>query len=477
MLVFFSKIPKKESAGGDPEALPTFPMLSNTKLPEIVTQPPGPKALEIVAQDGKFVSPSYTRTYPLVVRRGLGAMLEDVDGNIYLDFNAGVAVCVTGHSHPSVVDAIKRQVDDFIHISGTDYYYPHLPALAEKLSHLAPGDRAKRAHFGNSGAEAVEGAIKLAMYTTRRQRLIGFFGGFHGRTLGALSLTASKARQRTGFGPQMLDVSHVPYANCYRCPYKLTPETCGALESTGPHCARMIEELLFKTTVPPEECAAIIVEPVQGEGGYIVPPSSFLRTIREIADRHGILVIADEVQCGMGRTGRMFASEHFDFVPDIMALAKGIASGLPLGVTVARADLMNWPPGAHASTFGGNPVAIAASLATLELLQGGMIENAAKMGEYLLTGLRELQLKHEIIGDVRGKGLMIGVELVKNRTTKEPAPVERDQVEIECFKRGLIIQGCGESTIRLSPPLVIDREQCDFALKTLDEALDAVAKI
>jgi 4-aminobutyrate aminotransferase len=450
--------------------------LETAKLPLIKTSLPGPRAEAVVARDAQYVSPSYTRTYPLAMRRGRGAMIEDMDGNIFLDFNAGVAVCATGHSHPRVVEAIKKQVDDFIHISGTDYYYPHLPALAERLSRLVPGEFDKKAHFGNSGAEAVEGAVKLAMYTTRRQKLIGFFGAFHGRTLGALSLTGSKARQRSGFGAQALDVTHVPYANCYRCPYTLTRETCGAYESRGPHCARLIEDLILKTTVPPDECAAIIVEPIQGEGGYVVPPASFLRTIREIADRYGMLVVADEVQSGMGRTGRMFASEHFDFVPDIMAIAKGIASGLPLGATVARADLMRWNPGAHASTFGGNPVAIAASLATIELLEGGLIAHAAATGEYLMAGLKDLMEKHEMIGDVRGRGLMIGIELVKNRATKEPAAAERDQVEVECFNRGLIIQGCGTSTVRLSPPLVIDREQCDFALKTLDEALTAVAE-
>jgi 4-aminobutyrate aminotransferase len=449
--------------------------LERAKLPEIKTPLPGPRASSVVARDAQYVSPSYTRTYPLVMQRGRGAMIEDVDGNIFLDFNAGVAVCATGHAHPRVVEAIKHQVDEFIHISGTDYYYPHLPALAERLSRLTPGRFAKKAHFGNSGAEAVEGAIKVALYATRRQKLIGFFGAFHGRTLGALSLTASKARQRAGFGPQALDVTHIPYAHCYRCPYNLRPESCGAYESKGPHCARIIEELLFKTTLPAEECAAIVVEPIQGEGGYIVPPASFLQTIREIADRHGVLVIADEVQSGMGRTGKMFASEHFDFVPDILATAKGIASGLPLGAVVARADLMKWPPGAHASTFGGNPVAIAASLVTIELLEEGLLANAAAMGQYLLDGARELMNKHQIIGDVRGRGLMIGIELVKDRTTKEPASQERDQVEIECFHRGLIIQGCGVSTIRLSPPLVIDQEQCDFALKTLDEALSAVS--
>jgi 4-aminobutyrate aminotransferase len=448
--------------------------LETARRPKIVTELPGPKAKEVVAHDAQFISPSYTRPYPLVIKRAKGAMIEDVDGNLFLDFNAGVAVCSTGHAHPRVVEAIKKQVDDFLHVCSADYYFPALPKLAEKLSQLTPGTPDKRVHFGNSGAEAVEGAVKLALYTTRRQKLIGFFGAFHGRTLGALSLTASKARQRAGFGPQALDVTHIPYANCYRCPYNFTPENCGAMESSGPHCARVIEDLLFKTSVPPEECAAIVVEPIQGEGGYVVPPASFLQTIREIADRHGVLVIADEVQSGFGRTGKFFASEHFDFVPDIMAAAKGIASGMPLGATIARADLMKWPPGAHASTFGGNPVAVAASLATIELLEESLIKNAALMGTYLLDGLRALMDKHAIIGDVRGKGLMIGVELVKDRTTKEPHPDAMHQVETECFKRGLITLGCGASTIRLSPPLVISQDQCDFAIKTLDEVLGTI---
>lgn len=451
--------------------------LETAKLPAIKMPLPGPLAQQVVAYDDQFISPSYTRPYPLVIKRAKGAMIEDVDGNLFLDFNAGVAVCSTGHSHPHVVEAIKKQVDDFLHICTADYYFPSLPKLAEKLSNAAPGPQAKRVHFGNSGAEAVEGAVKLAMYTTRRQKFIGFFGAFHGRTLGALSLTASKFRQRAGFGPQALDVTHIPYANCYRCPYNLTPESCGAMESKGPHCARIIEDLLFKTTVPADECAAIVLEPIQGEGGYIVPPVSFLQTLRAIADRHGILIVADEVQSGFGRTGKMYASEHFDFVPDILTSAKGIASGLPLSATIARADLMNWVPGAHASTFGGNPVAIAASLATLELLEDGLIENAAKQGAYLLEGLKALMDKHSIIGDVRGKGLMIGIELVKDRLTKEPHAEALHQVEMECFRRGLITLGCGQSTIRLSPPLVIDQDQCDFAIKTIDEALAKVPVI
>ncbi len=445
-------------------------------LPVLRTALPGPKSLEIINRDQQYVSPSYTRAYPFVMQRGSGAIVEDPDGNRFLDMNAGVAVCSTGHSHPRVVEAIRRQCEEFLHICAADFYYPQLPDLAEKLSRLVPGNFPKRVHFGNSGAEAIEGGIKLAFHATRRSKLIAFVGSFHGRTLGALSLTASKAKQRAGFGPQALDVTHVPYANCFRCPYNLTPETCGATEAKGPHCARIIEEQLFKTTVPSEECAAIVVEPIQGEGGYVVPPDSFLRTIREIADRHGILVIADEVQCGMGRTGKMYASEHFDFVPDIVATAKGIASGLPLSATVARADLMNWTPGAHASTFGGNPVAVAAALATIELIEESLLANAARMGDYLMQGLRELMHKHRLIGDVRGRGLMIGIELVSDRQTKLPAVSERDRMEMECFKRGLLVIGCGTSTIRLSPPLIIEEDQCDFTLRTFDECLTLIAK-
>lgn len=448
--------------------------LKSAKLPILKTALPGPKSREIIERDRQYISPSYTRNYPFVMQRGRGAMVEDPDGNVFLDLNAGVAVCSTGHSHPQVVEAIKQQLDEFIHICAADFYYPQMPALAERLNRLAPGGFEKKVHFGNSGAEAIEGSLKLAFHSTRRQKVIGFYGSFHGRTLGALSLTASKARQRGGFGRQALDVSHIPYANCYRCPYNLTPETCGAMESKGPHCARVIEDLLFKTTIPADECAAIVVEPVQGEGGYVVPPASFLQTIRSIADRHGMLVIADEVQSGMGRTGRMFASEHAGFVPDILASAKGIASGLPLSATIARADLMDWKPGAHASTFGGNPVAIAAALATIDLLEDHLIANAAKMGEYLMEGMRELMKKHPMIGDVRGQGLMIGMELVRDRQTKEPAIEERDRFEVECYRRGLLVIGCGPNTIRLSPPLVIDREQCDFTLKTFDEVLSVL---
>src|SRR5581483_10946938 len=327
---------------------------TKTSSPQIKTELPGPRAREVLAKDAAFVSPSYPRDFPLVVQRGNGAMLEDVDGNLFLDFNAGVAVCVTGHCHPEIVAAISQQSRELIHISGTDYYYPLLTQLAEKLNSVSPGDEPKKIHFGNSGAEAVEGAIKVAFWARRRPKLIAFFNCFHGRTLGALSLTSSRAAQRRGFGAQALDVTHIPYANCYRCPYGTTPDKCAV------ECAKVIEDRLFKTTVPPDECAAIVVEPVQGEGGYIPAPKKFLEELRRIANENNVLLIFDEVQSGMGRTGKLWASEHSGVIPDVMSAAKGIASGLPLGATIARADLMDWPYGSHASTFGGNPVAIAA---------------------------------------------------------------------------------------------------------------------
>ena len=437
------------------------------KSPEIKTALPGPRAKEVLDKDAHFVSPSYTRDFPLVVQRGHGAMLEDVDGNMFLDFNAGVAVCVTGHTHPEIVTAIQKQATELIHISGTDYYYPLLAQLAEKLDQVSPGDAPKKVHFGNSGAEAVEGAIKVAFWSRRRPKLIAFQNCFHGRTLGALSLTSSRAAQRRGFGAQVLDVTHIPYANCYRCPYGKTQDNCAV------ECARVIEDRLFKTTVPPDECAAIVVEPVQGEGGYVVPPKKFLEELRRIATENDILLIFDEVQSGMGRTGKLWASENFGVVPDVMSAAKGIASGLPLGATIARADLMDWPYGAHASTFGGNPVAIAASLKTFELLERELLQNCRERGEQMLAGLRELQKKHESIGDVRGLGLMLGAEFVKDRETKEPAVELRNRIIQECFKRGLVILGAGDSTIRFSPPLVIDKEQADIALKIFDEAIYA----
>ncbi len=438
-------------------------------LPRVTAPLPGPRARAIIDRDTRVVSPSYTRCYPLVAHRGEGAIVEDVDGNRFLDFNAGIAVVATGHCHPRVVEAIQKQAARLIHMSGTDFYYEELVALAEKLSQIAPGDAPRRVSFGNSGAEAIEGAIKLARYATGRDKLIAFFGSFHGRTMGALSLTARKAVQRGRFGPLVPGVVHAPYPYCYRCPFGQKPENCGV------ECVAHIENTLLKTIAPAEETAAIVLEAVQGEGGYVVPPRKFFDELQRVAAENSILLIVDEVQSGMGRTGRMWASEHFDLFPDILAVAKGIASGMPLGATVARADLMTWPPGAHASTFGGNPVACAAALATIQLLEEGLIENAAAMGRHLMDRLRAWPERFPIVGDVRGLGLMLGIELVRDQETKQKAPQLRDAVVQMAFERGLLILGAGDNTLRLCPPLTINRDQCDFALDTLEECLKAVA--
>src|SRR5438094_1138060 len=393
-------------------------------MPQISGPLPGPNATRIIERDKRVLSPSYTRSYPLVVDRGEGCMVIDVDGNRFLDFNAGIAVVATGHCHPRVVKAIQEQAARLIHMSGTDFYYLNMVELAEKLAAIAPGPAERRVYFGNSGTEAMEAAMKLARYHTGRHRFIAFTGAFHGRTFGSLSLTASKAVQRKGFGPLLSGVTHVPFTNPYRCPYPHPPGDC--------QCARLvvefIEHQLFRTLVPPEEVAAIVVEPIQGEGGYVVPPAGFLGRLRELADRHGILLVFDEVQCGMGRTGRMWASEHFHTVPDILITAKGIASGLPLGVMIARADLMAWKPGAHASTFGGNPIACAAALETIRLLEEKYISNARRMGDYLLERLGGWAEKHPTVGDVRGKGLMIGIELVTDQKKRVPHPQGQRQV-------------------------------------------------
>ncbi|HSU61933.1 MAG TPA: acetyl ornithine aminotransferase family protein [Bryobacteraceae bacterium] len=437
---------------------------ANPFLPKLVTPLPGPKAKEIIARDQAVLSTSYTRDYPLVIKRGEGAVVEDVDGNHFLDFAAGIAVVATGHSHPRVVRAIQQQAAEFLHMSGTDFYYENMVQLAEKLAALTPGEIPHRVYFGNSGAEAIEAAIKLARYHTGRDKFIAFLGGFHGRTMGALSLTGSKVIQRRGFHPA-LPVQHIPYAYCYRCAYGKEPSTCAV------ECVKVLEDSLFRTILPADEVAAIVVEPVQGEGGYLVPPKKFHEELRRIADKYGILLIHDEVQCGMGRTGKMFASEHFGITPDIVAIAKGIASGMPLAATVARADVMNWPPGAHASTFGGNPVSNAAALTTIELLEESLVENAAKIGAHMMDRMRTWPSRFRHVGDVRGLGLMIGVELVEDQQTKERAPGIRNHLEKLAFERGLLILGAGANSIRLCPPLVINRDQADFALDTLEECL------
>jgi len=438
--------------------------------PQLNTPLPGPKAKAIIARDAHVVSPSYTRGYPLVIERGYGAMVEDVDGNVFLDCAAGIAVTATGHSHPDVVTAITEQAQRFLHMSGTDFYYEAQVKLAEDLAAVVPIDGGVRSFFGNSGTEAIEACIKLARYATKRDNLIAFLGGFHGRTLGALSLTASKAIQRRGFGPMMPGVYHAPYADCYRCPLGLKSESCAA------ECIDYIEDQIFLHLVSPDEVAAIVVEPIQGEGGYVVPPDKFIQRLRELTTTHGILLVADEVQSGMGRSGKMFAIEHTGVRPDMIAIAKGIASGMPLGVAAARADIMTWPPGAHASTFGGNPVSCAAAVATIKLLKERLIANAAEVGAHLMAALKALEGKHPLIGDVRGRGLMIGVELVRDRKTKERATDERDAVVTATFERGLLLLGAGRNAIRFSPPLVLSKAQADTAAKIFDEALTQVER-
>ena len=444
--------------------------LSAARIPNIKTIPPGPHAKTWLRRDGQVLSPSVTRIYPLVVEKAKGAMVEDVDGNEYLDFTSGIAVVATGHSEPSVVKAIQRQAARFIHMSGTDFYYPAQVKLAEALARLTPGKGPKRTFFSNSGTEAVEAAFKLARYRSRRPLMIAFQGAFHGRTMGALSLTGSKAVQRRHFSPLVPGVTHVPYADCYRCPYKLTYPSCDM------HCVNVIRDVYFKGLVPPEDVAAIVVEPIQGEGGIVVPPPEFHPMLAKLAHEYGILYVVDEVQTGMGRTGKMFASEHWGVKPDIMAIGKGIASGLPLGATVASADVMSWPAGAHANTFGGNPVACEAALATIELLKKKLVNNAASIGRYLLEELEKLKDRHRLIGDVRGKGLMIGVDCVRDHETKEMAGTERNDIIQRCFRKGLLLLGCGQSVIRLVPPLMINKREADVAVEILDAVLTEVER-
>jgi 4-aminobutyrate aminotransferase len=440
--------------------------------PKIKTELPGPKSREIIDADSRYVTPSYPRPdYKLVVERAGGVWVEDPDGNIFLDCNAGVAVCSTGHCHPEVVEAITKQANQFIHFCGTDFFYRHMPELGKKLEEICPIDGPTRTHFANSGAEAIETALKVAMYHTRRQKFISFYGSFHGRTLGALSLTSSKKAQRLGFMRQALDVVHVPYPNKFR---HFANEMPTDDETISRDVINWIENRLFKTTTPPEEVAGIVLEVVQGEGGYIPAPKQFVKELRRICDENGIMLIVDEVQSGMGRTGKMFALDHHDGVKaDIMCLAKGLGSGMPIGACIARADIMDWHKGAHASTFGGNPVALSAALKTIDLLQGGMIDNSREVGSYLKAGLEKIQQKYECIGDVRGLGMMLGVEFVSDKHTLKPAPELRDAIEMECYKRGLIILGCGNNAIRWSPPLILTKENVDVALQIFDDAIAA----
>ncbi|MFP5214072.1 MAG: acetyl ornithine aminotransferase family protein [Acidobacteriota bacterium] len=440
------------------------------RLPVIKTELPGPRAKAFIETDSTYVSPSYTRVYPLVVEEGEGLWVRDVDGNTFLDFTAGIAVCSTGHCHPKVVEAIRDQAGRLIHMSGTDFYYTPQIRLAEKLARIAPGASPKKVFFGNSGAEAIEAAFKLARWHSKRELNIAFFGAFHGRTMGALSLTASKSIQKKHFYPLVPGITHVPYPNCYRCPQGMCLPSCDTA------CVKWIEDPLFRTTLPPEQVAAIFVEPIQGEGGYIVPPPGFLIGLKKLAEKYGILFVADEVQSGMGRTGKMFAIEHFGVEPDMIAVAKGIASGMPLGATIARAELMDWEAGSHASTFGGNPVSCAAAMATIDLLEESLMANAAERGEQLMAGLREMQKRIECIGDVRGIGLMVGVELVKDRETKERASEWRNEAVRRAFEKGLLILGCGENVLRLCPGLTVSAEEIDTCLDILEQVLGSLQK-
>jgi 4-aminobutyrate aminotransferase len=440
--------------------------------PKITTAIPGPNARRILAGDEKYISPSYTRSYPLVAKSGRGIVITDVDGNEFFDFSAGIAVTSTGHCHPDVVAAIQKQAGELIHMSGTDFYYESMVTLSERLSKIAPMPGPHRFYFGNSGTEAVEAALKLARYHTKRQQVIAFFGAFHGRTMGSLSLTASKPQQKRRFAPMVPGVTHVRYPDVYRnC---ANPHSEDA-EAFALECARFIEERLFKTILPPEEVAAIFVEPIQGEGGYVVAPTNFMQELRRICDKHGILLVADEVQSGIARTGKWWAIEHTGVHPDIVCMAKGIASGMPLGVMMSRAEIMDWVPGSHASTFGGNPLCIASALATLDVIEReGLMQNSTEVGNHMMKRMANWPGKYKIVGDVRGRGLMIGVEIVKDQKTKEQSPELRDRIVEKAFDKGVLFLGCGPSTVRIAPPLVVTKDEANVAMDALEESIVSV---
>jgi 4-aminobutyrate aminotransferase len=439
--------------------------------PKIVVTPPGPRAMELVKKDERFISPSYVRFYSLVVESGKGCIVKDVDGNEYIDFNSGLACLNVGHNHPKVVEAIKRQCDRFLHYSNTDFYYNEVVALAEKLTEITPGNFEKKVYFGNSGTEAIEAAIKLAKWHTRKQLFIGFINAFHGRTIGSLSLTASKPAQRRYFFPLMPGVNHVPYPYCYRCPFKQTYPDCHYW------CVDFIDEFVLQKYAPPEDVAAIVFEPIQGEGGYVIPPPEYFQRLKKLADKYGILLIDDEVQSGMGRTGKWFAIEHWNVEPDILCSAKALASGLPLGATIAKAKVMDWVGGSHASTFGGNPLSCVAAMAVIDVIkEERLLENATKQGTYILKRLEELKSESEIVGHVRGKGLMIGVEFVEDKDSKKPAPQKAHEIMVRSWKRGVAVITCGISTIRIAPPLNITRELIDSGLEIIEDVVKEVER-
>ena len=449
-------------------ATETRPNPTKTKLPNIKTALPGPKGQQVIAYDKKYMSPSLTRDYPLVADHAYGAIVEDPDGNQFLDFAAGIAVCSTGHCHPKVVEAIQQQAAQMIHIAGTDFYHYHMPMLAERLVATMPKTHNWKVFFGNSGTEAVEGAMKLARYHTKRDKIVAFYGCFHGRTFGSLSLTASKSTQRKGFGTLLGGIEHIPYPYAYRCALGHTNETCGV------EVIELLEQQIFKRLFAPEEVAAIIVEPIQGEGGFIPAPLFFLQELQRICNKYGIMLILDEVQAGMGRTGKMWAYDHAGITPDIVLTAKGIASGMPISAFIAKEEVMNWKVGSHGTTYGGNPVCVAAALATLDLVEGGLMANAEKMGNYIFSKISAWPKRFKIVGDVRGKGLMIGSEYVRDQRTKEKAQDLRDKVVDRAFHKGLLTLGSGENSIRMSPPLIIDQDQADCAIRILEESIAEV---
>ena len=427
--------------------------------PRIVVPPPGPNAQKIIALDQEYASTSYIKEYPLAIAGGKGAMVEDVDGNRFIDFMAGIAVSSTGYNHPVVVKAIQEQAGKFLHICGTDFYYDTMARLMEKLAQIAPGQDKKRVFLTNSGTEATEGAIKLARRSTGRHALIAFDGAFHGRSYGAISLDSTKVKYRQGFGPLLPGVYHVPFDNPYHAPQDMS-----ALHH------------LFDSRVAADEVAAIFVEPILGEGGYVIPRPEFLHSLRRLCDEHGILLVFDEVQSGVGRTGHWWAADYFGVVPDILTTAKGLGSGMPIGAIIAKESIMKWTRGSHGSTFGGNPVSCAAALATLDLVENGLKDNAAKMGHRLLVGMKKLQEKHPVIGDVRGVGLMVGVEFVNDRVTKVPVPHLVSELEQLAFRRGLLLLGCGKSTIRIAPPLVVTPYDVDTGMDIIDQCLTELSR-
>ncbi len=436
------------------------------KYPKIVVTPPGPKARALATRDEKVISQSFVRFYPLAIHSGKGCIVTDVDGNEYIDFNSGLVCLNVGHSHPDVTAAIKDQLDQFLHYSETDFMYSKVVEVAEKLVEITPGSWAKKVFFGNSGAEAVEAGAKLARWHSRRPRFVAFSSAFHGRTFGGMSFTASKPVQRRYFSPLVPGVTHVPYGYCYRCPFKLDFPDCDYW------CIHFIDEQVLQKYVPPEEVAAFVFEPIQGEGGYVVPPPMYFQTLKKLADKYGILLMDDEVQAGVGRTGKWFAIEHWGIEPDLICTAKSIAAGMPLGALVARESIMDWEGGSHASTFGGNPVSCAAASAVIDVIKAeGLRENAMKQGSYIMKRLEELKETSSVVGDIRGKGLMIGIELVQDKKSRKPAPKIAGDVMTQSWKRGVAVITCGKSTLRIAPPLIITRDLVDAGIDIIEDSI------